>query len=118
MLTTPFGSPASVRISPNSKVEPGVSSLGLTTHAPPATRANGSFWLMMTNGKFHDVIRATTPTGTRVVSPIIYGPSTWLQPPKKTRANPAAYRQRSIAPFDLSSDLGDRFAPSRTSARR
>jgi hypothetical protein len=56
---------------------PLVSSLGLTTHEQPAARAKGSFWLTIRSGKFHGVISATTPIGSRIVRPITSPPS-WL----------------------------------------
>ena len=73
MLATPGGRPASSRISPSTRVEPEVSSLGLTTAVQPAASANGSFWLTIRNGKFHGVMIATTPMGSRTTTPSIAG---------------------------------------------
>ncbi len=42
---------------------PGVSSLGFTTAVQPTARANGSFWLTISKGKFHGVMIDTTPSG-------------------------------------------------------
>ena len=75
MLTTPAGTPASIRISPSSSVEPEVSSRGLTTAVQPAASAKGSFWLTIRNGKFHGVMIETTPIGSRSTTPSMASPS-------------------------------------------
>ena len=62
-LTTPSGRPASSSSWVRWTVVPEVSSLGLTTAVQPTASANGSFWLMISSGKFQGVIIATTPTG-------------------------------------------------------
>ena len=43
-------------MSPSTKVEADVISLGLTTAVQPAASAKGSFWLTIRNGKFHGVM--------------------------------------------------------------
>ncbi len=75
MLTTPAGTPASIRISPRTTVEPEVSSDGLTTQVHPAASANGSFWLTIRKGKFHGVMIETTPIASRSTTPSVPSPS-------------------------------------------
>jgi hypothetical protein len=75
MLTTPVGTPASMRISPSTSVEPEVSSEGLTTVVQPAASAKGSFWLTIRKGKFHGVMMETTPIASRSTTPSVPSPS-------------------------------------------
>jgi hypothetical protein len=67
MLTTPSGSPASYRISPSSSAVNGVCSAGFKTTVQPAAIAGASFQPAITIGKFHGIICAHTPTGSRSV---------------------------------------------------
>ncbi len=55
-------------------VVPDVNSEGFTTAVQPAASANGSFWLMIRNGKFHGVIMLTTPIGSRSTTPSVVSP--------------------------------------------
>ena len=74
MLTTPAGRPACIRMSPSTKVEAEVISLGLTTAVQPAASAKGSFWLTIRKGKFHGVMIETTPIGSRSTTPSMASP--------------------------------------------
>ena len=64
----PSGSPASARISASRSSESGVSDAGLTTIVFPHASAGESFHVAITSGKFHGVISAQTPTGSRSVT--------------------------------------------------
>ena len=64
-LTTPAGTPASRQISTRRTVDSGVCSAGLRMTALPVARAGASFHAAMASGKFHGVISAHTPSGTR-----------------------------------------------------
>ena len=90
MLTTPAGSPASIRSSPRITVVEGVISEGLTTAVHPAASANGSFWLTMRNGKFHGQMIAATPTGSLRTTPSMSRPRLLWLSPATVRASAAA----------------------------
>ena len=66
-LTTPAGTPASVRIPAISRADNGVSSAGLCTTTFPAASAGAIFELVRISGKLNGVIAATTPNGSRRV---------------------------------------------------
>ncbi len=66
-FTTPGGSPASVISSPSRSADSGVCSAGLSTTVHPAASAGPSFHAAISSGKFHGMICATTPTGSRRV---------------------------------------------------
>ena len=66
-LMTPLGTPAVSQISASNNVVAEVNSLGLITQVQPAAKANGSFWLIISIGKFQGVINPTTPIGSRSV---------------------------------------------------
>ena len=59
--------PASSASSPSLIVVSGVSSAGLITIVLPVASAGPIFQLAMLSGKFHGVIRPTTPSGSRNV---------------------------------------------------
>ncbi len=86
-LTTPSGSPASTAIFSNSIELSGVSSAGLSTTVLPAARAGASFQPAIVSGKFHGVINATTPSGSRKVIPI--PPETGIVSPRLRSTAPA-----------------------------
>ena len=67
---TPSGIPASSASSPSRSVVSGVSSAGLITIVLPVASAGPIFQLAMLSGKFHGVIRPTTPSGSRKVTSI------------------------------------------------
>ena len=69
-LRVPSGSPASVRRSASASAVNGVWLAGLTTAVFPQARAGAIFQLAITAGKFHGVISAQTPTGSRSVRSI------------------------------------------------
>src|SRR5215471_2095096 len=66
-LITPGGNPAWANSSANRSVDTGECSEGLTTTVQPAARAGAIFQVNSSNGEFHGVIAATTPTGSRRV---------------------------------------------------
>ena len=70
-LTTPSGSPASCSAWTSAIAQSGVSCAGFSTTVFPQTSDEPSFQLGMLNGKFHGVIRPTTPSGSRRVRPSI-----------------------------------------------
>ena len=62
-FTTPGGTPHSLQTSINSITVPGVITSGLIITEHPAASAVEIFLADKTNGKFHGVSAATTPTG-------------------------------------------------------
>ena len=86
-LTTPSGIPASRAMRSNSSAVSGVSSAGFSTTVLPAASAGASFHDAITSGKFHGVINATTPSGSRKVIPT--PPATGIVSPS-SRSGPAA----------------------------
>ena len=65
-LNTPFGSPASSKISAHRLADSGVNSAGLSTTVQPDASAGASFQLSSMNGVFHGVMRPATPIGLRL----------------------------------------------------
>ena len=63
MLTTPSGTPASVKISASIGAESGVSSAGLRTTLQPAVNAGASLMMALMVGPFHGMIAPATPAG-------------------------------------------------------
>jgi hypothetical protein len=68
-LSTPGGSPACIAGSPSSNADSGVCSAGLRTIVHPAASAGATFHAAISSGKFHGMICAATPTGSRRVNP-------------------------------------------------
>ena len=66
-LTTPSGTPASTAMRSKRSAVSGVSSAGLSTTVLPAASAGASFHDAIVSGKFHGVMSATTPSGSRTV---------------------------------------------------
>jgi hypothetical protein len=66
-----------------------VSSAGLSTIALPATSAGNSFQLGIATGKFHGVIRPTTPIGSRQAKHILSVSSDGTVSPFGRRPSPA-----------------------------
>ena len=64
-FTVPFGSPAFSKISNIRIVDNTVSELGLKMMQFPAASAGASFQTPIKNGKFHGVMSAHTPMGSR-----------------------------------------------------
>ena len=67
IFRTPAGKPASSNISIIRAAVPGVNSAGLKTTVLPATNAGAAFQTGIAHGKFHGVIKPTTPNGLRIV---------------------------------------------------
>ena len=67
-LNAPAGSPASSKTRASSKAASGVSPAGLSTTVVPAASAGTTFTTTWCSGRFHGVIAATTPTGSRRIS--------------------------------------------------
>ena len=72
---TPFGNPASSRISTRRTARSGVYDAGLKTMVLPRISAGMIFQVGIANGKFQGVIAATTPTGCRVLIAHLLGSS-------------------------------------------
>ena len=66
-LSAPFGKPAATKQRTTSAAHSGVSDAGLRTTVLPATRAGAIFHAGIAMGKFHGVMHATTPSGSRTV---------------------------------------------------
>ena len=64
-LNTPFGTPASCRISAKISAEDGVNSLGFRIMVQPAASAGATLQAIWFSGQFHGVIMPMTPTGSR-----------------------------------------------------
>ncbi len=84
---TPSGRPASAASSAKRRALSGVSSAGFRTIVLPAARAGPSFQAAIVNGKFHGVIRPTTPTGSRTVK--AWPPATGIVSPSSRSGAPA-----------------------------
>ena len=65
MFTTPFGSSVSSSSSASRSAVSGVSDAGFSTHELPIASAGASFHTAITSGKFHGMIPAQTPIGSR-----------------------------------------------------
>ncbi len=66
-LSTPGGKPTSSASSPRRSALSGVCSAGFSTIVQPAASAGPSFQAAISSGKFHGMICAHTPTGSRRV---------------------------------------------------
>ena len=64
-LIAPGGAPASVRQRASSTTDAGASSGGLTTIVLPVASATDTFFVAISSGWFHGVIRPHTPSGRR-----------------------------------------------------
>ena len=94
MFTTPSGNPASVISSPNRSAVSGVCSAGFKITVHPVASAGPSFHAAISSGKFHGIICATTPTGSRSVyaryfAPGVYGTESGIVVPSTFVAHPA-----------------------------
>ena len=67
MFSTPFGTPARSKMDTTAVAVAGVSDAGLKTTVLPLTSAGAIFHTGIATGKFHGVMQATTPTGSRTV---------------------------------------------------
>ena len=67
-LKTPGGTPARCASSASASAESGVCSAGLSTIVQPAASAGATLRVIIADGKFHGVIAAQTPTGSRVTT--------------------------------------------------
>ena len=64
-LNTPFGTPASCRISAKINADDGVNSDGFRIMVQPAASAGATLQAIWFSGQFHGVIMPMTPTGSR-----------------------------------------------------
>jgi len=62
---TPSGSPASAQISASFQAVTGLCSAGFSTAVHPNARAGATFHVSSISGKFHGVMSAATPRGSR-----------------------------------------------------
>ena len=67
-LNTPFGTPASCRISAKISAEVGVNSEGFRIMVQPAASAGATLQAIWFSGQFHGVIMPMTPTGSRTTT--------------------------------------------------
>ena len=67
-LNTPAGMPARCASSAIARADSGVCVAGLTMMVQPAARAGATLRVIMADGKFHGVMAAHTPTGSRVTT--------------------------------------------------
>ena len=72
-LTTPAGSPASVRMSISASIDSGVCGAGLITLVHPAAMARANLRVPIAIGKFHGVISRHGPTGWRAIRKRVAG---------------------------------------------
>ena len=74
-LNTPFGTPASCRISAKINAEVGVNSDGFRIMVQPAASAGATLQAIWLSGQFHGVIMPMTPTGSRTTMAVPIGSS-------------------------------------------
>ena len=67
MFTTPGGNPTSSTIRASSSAFSGVSDAGFSTIVLPVASAGPSFHTAISSGKFHGMMEAHTPIGSRMV---------------------------------------------------
>src|SRR2546421_11684766 len=70
-LNTPAGRPERLRMSASAQPQPGTRSAGLNTTQLPYASAGAIFQAGIAIGKFHGVIRPTTPIGSRGTSTLM-----------------------------------------------
>mmetsp|Transcript_35061 Transcript_35061/g.56814 ORF Transcript_35061/g.56814 Transcript_35061/m.56814 type:complete len:205 (-) Transcript_35061:456-1070(-) len=75
MLMTPGGRSARSAALPRARVDNGVNGEGLITTVLPDSNAEAAFEAAINTGKFHGVIAATTPRGTRCTSVRVFSSS-------------------------------------------
>ena len=107
-LRTPSGRPASTAIRSSSSEVSGVSAAGLRTIVLPAASAGATFHEAITSGKFHGVIRPTTPSGSRNV--ISTPPATGIVRPSEALRAPGVVAEALGDHRDLAASVGDRLA--------
>ena len=66
-LNTPAGKPARSASSAKARAENGVSPAGLTSTVQPTASAAAALRVIIAQGKFHGVIKAATPIGSRTL---------------------------------------------------
>ena len=76
-LNTPFGTPASCRISAKISADDGVNSDGLRIMVQPAASAGATLQAIWFSGQFQGVIMPMTPTGSRTTTAEPIGSSNW-----------------------------------------
>src|SRR4051812_28437219 len=87
-LKTPAGRPVLARISASVHAQPGVHCAGLNTTVLPNASAGAIFHAGIAIGKFHGVIRPTTPIGSRVISTSTPGRTDGTFSPESRSASP------------------------------
>jgi hypothetical protein len=87
-LNTPGGKPASSNTLKNAAETAGVSGEGFQMIVFPATSAGKIFQEGTAIGKFHGVMRPTTPDGSRTAIPNLLGISTGAVYPNRRRPSP------------------------------
>ena len=89
--------PAWMHVSTNTSQQRGASSEGLMTTPLPARRAGNTFHAGMATGKFHGVMRPTTPMGWRDVHASLLASSEGTVSPQAARPWPATKPAMSTA---------------------
>ena len=85
-LNTPAGMPERLMISASAQAQPGTRSAGLSTTQLPKASAGAIFQAGIAIGKFHGVMRPTTPTGSRVISTPMPGRTEGMTSPDEAQA--------------------------------
>ena len=86
---TPGGTPASSASAAIASAESGVCSAGLSTIVQPTASAGADFRVTIADGKFHGVIPAVTPTGSRVTTIRLSGHGEGMTAPSSRFASSA-----------------------------
>ena len=94
-LNTPSGMPASAANSASFRVESEVTLAGLRMTLLPSARAGPSFQPTIMSGKFHGRTQATTPAGSRTMSPSLPSPEGEM-PPYCLSAHSACHSRHSM----------------------
>ena len=86
---TPGGTPASSASAATARAESGVCSAGFRTIVHPTASAGADLRVTIAEGKFHGVIPAVTPTGSRVAMIRLSGQGDGMMDPSRRFASSA-----------------------------
>ena len=96
-MTTPSGTPASLRMAATANAVSGVSLAGLSTTVQPAASAGPILRVAMAAGKFHGVTSTLTPTGCRCTRIRLAPAGAVITEPSIRTASSANQRKNSAA---------------------
>ncbi|VWB90748.1 hypothetical protein BLA6993_04328 [Burkholderia lata] len=96
-LNTPAGTPARSASTASANADSGVSSDGFSTIVQPAASAGPALRVIIASGKFHGVIAATTPTGSRVTTICAFGFGLGITSPYMRFASSANHSRKLAA---------------------